>query len=88
MIAALLTMLFIFSGVFAVAVIAGSWRQHGAAAMAISRQRGQVNTSREVRITTRLIEVRPVATILRPDFRASNAPTSRQAQPTALPVAA
>lgn len=85
MIAALLTALFIFSGVFAVLTIAGSWRQYGTAALAIRDRLRQTEASREVRITTRLIEVRPVATILRPDFGAASVRGSCQA---ALPVAA
>lgn len=83
MIAATLTMLFVFSGVFAIAVIAGSWRRHGAAALAIGRALRTVGDSREVKIVTRRIEVRTTARILRPDFRGSAARPA-----CALPAAA
>ena len=83
MITVLLTMLFVFSGVFALATIADSCRRYGAAALAIGREHRLVQPGREVRVTTRLIEVQAVATILRPDFR-----NGRQSPSAALPVAA
>ena len=88
MIAASLTALFIFSGAFAIATIIGSWRRHGAAAMAIHGRLRQAQPSYEVRIAVRLVEVRPVATILRPEFGSVAARASLQARTGAMPVAA
>ena len=84
MIAATLTMLFVFSGVFAIAAIVSSWRSHGAAALAIGRALRTASDSREVAVTIRTIQVRATARVLRPEFR----PDIRGAAPRPLPQAA
>ena len=69
MIAATLTMLFVFSGVFAIVAIAGSLRRHGDAALAIGRALRSPSNSREVVVTIRKIDVRATACVLRAEFR-------------------
>ena len=63
MIAATLTILFVFSGVFAIATIAGSVRRHGAAALAIGQALRTIGDSREVSVITRRIDVRATARV-------------------------
>lgn len=85
MIAATLTMLFVFSGLFALAAIAGTWRSHGRAALAIGRALRTANDSREVAVTIRTVEVRATARLLRGEFRSAKVRPLPQA---ALPAAA
>ncbi len=72
MTAVLLASLFVTSGLFAVAVIAHSWKRYGAAALALRGELRDCSEWREVRITTRTVSITPDggAVILRPDFKA------------------
>lgn len=88
MIAATLTILFVFSGVFAIATIAGSVRRHGAAALAIGQTLRTIGDSREVSVITRRIDVRATARVLRPDFRSPDFRDSASRPQRALPAAA
>lgn len=83
----LLASLFATSGVFALASIAHSFRRYGASASALREELRTCSEWREVRITTRTVEVclGGGAVILRPAFRVR---TRSQRPERALPAAA
>ena len=70
MTAILLTAIFTAAGTLAIASLRESWRQHGAAALALRKQLRSCSEWREVRVTIRDVTVHPQgAVILRPAFR-------------------
>jgi hypothetical protein len=84
MVAVLLGTLFTASGLLALTVIAASWRRYGAEARKLHAQIADCAECRTVRIRISEVAIRPVATVLRPDFtRAVRRPSQRAALPAA-----
>jgi hypothetical protein len=70
MLTALIATLFTATAFLAMAAIGASWRNYGAAALALREQLQACKTTREFRFTLITTEVRHSgATIYRPDFR-------------------
>jgi hypothetical protein len=84
MVAVLLDTLFIASGLLALAVIGASWHRYGPEACQLHVRMAECEERREVRVQVSEVAIRPIATVLRPDFtRAARYPSQRGALPAA-----
>ena len=70
MIAGSLSALFLCCGLLAIVAIAATWRRYGPEARALRGALADCEPWREVRVTIRETTIKPIATVLRPDFTA------------------
>jgi hypothetical protein len=83
MIAFLLSVLFVATGLFSVLTIAATCSRYARGALALRAQVAACEPWREVRVRTSEIALRPSATVLRPVFKAAGRPSTAPALPAA-----
>jgi hypothetical protein len=84
MVTALLSTVFIASGLLALAVIGASWHRYGPEARGLRARLTACDERRGVYVRITEVTIRPTATVLRPDFtRAVRHPSSRAVVPAA-----
>lgn len=74
MLVIVLSTLFAAAAVFAISVIASSWRRHGQAALSLRSELAHCPAHRDVAVRITDLAVRKSATVLRPSFTARPGP--------------